>query len=193
VLRMTGVMKMRLRHAARGRTDGLSLVELMVALAIIAALLVAAIPLLQGYQASRNLDLGAQQLTAALRAAADRARTEHYLTLVFFTTASGTYTVQTLSPTGGAVANRCAIPVAGTWSTVETDQLPSGLAVTSASFPSDELLFTCQGMPDDNTGTPYAADQTIVIANSAGSRTIAVRVSGEVACLVAANGSPCTY
>ncbi len=190
---VTGIAGTRRRHAARGREGGLSLVELMVALAIIAVLLVAAIPLLQGYQASRNLDLGAQQLTAALRAAADRARTEHYLTLVSFTTASGTYTVQTLSPAGGAVANRCAIPVAGTWSTVETDQLPSGLTVASASFPSDQLLFTCQGMPDDTTGTPYSTDQTIVIANNAGSRTIAVRASGEVACLAAAGGGPCRY
>lgn len=185
----------RPRTPGSARTDaGLSLIELTVALAIMGLLIVIAIPLLSGYQATRNLDLGGQQLVSDLRAAEDRARTQHYLNLVSFTVASGAYAVQTLSPTGGAVTNRCALPVAGTWFTAENDQLPSGLTVNSTSLTSNQLLFSCQGMPYNSTGgTAYTADQTVVIRNAAGSRTITVRASGEVTCLVTAGGQPCSY
>jgi len=173
---------------------GLSLIELTVALAIMALLIIIAIPLLSGYQASRNLDLGGQQLVSDLRAAEDRARTQHYLSLVSFTTASGAYAVKALSPTGGAVTNRCALPAAGTWSTAENDQLPSGVTVNSTSLTSNQLLFSCLGMPYNSTGgSAYTTDQTVVISNSAGSRTITVRASGEVTCLVTAGGQPCAY
>ncbi|HLJ61971.1 MAG TPA: prepilin-type N-terminal cleavage/methylation domain-containing protein [bacterium] len=173
---------------------GLSLIELTVALAIMALLIIIAIPLLSGYQASRNLDLGGQQLVSDLRAAEDRARTQHYLSLVSFTAASGAYAVEALSPTGGAITNRCALPVSGTWSTAENDLLPSGVTVNSTSLTSNQLLFSCLGMPFNNTGaTAYTTDQTVVISNSAGSRTITVRASGEVTCLVTAGGQPCAY
>jgi prepilin-type N-terminal cleavage/methylation domain-containing protein len=175
-------------------SDGFSLIELIVVLAIIGVLIVAAIPILTGYQASRYLTLGSQQLVSDLRSAEDRARTQHYLILVSFTPASGAYTVQMLSPTGGAVTNRCALPVAGTWSPVENDTLPSGLTVANTSLATNQVLFSCQGMPYNSGGsTAYATDQTVVISNSAGSRTITVRASGEVACLVTAGGQPCSY
>ena len=181
------------RRAGARSTRGFTMIEMVVALAIIGVLMIAAIPLLIGYRASRNLDLGAQQLTADLRAAADRARTEHYLILVSFTPASGAYQVQSLSPTNG-ISGRCALPVAGTWSTVERDHLPSRLTVTSTSLASNELLLSCQGMPYNSTGsTAYTTDQSIVVADSAGSRAVTVRTSGEVACLVTAGGSACKY
>jgi len=180
--------------AGRRRDKGMTMLEMVVALAVLVILVLVAMPFVSGYQAVRNLDLGGQQLMADLRSAAGRARDQHYLILVTFTAGSGAYTIQMLSPASGAIANRCALPVNGTWGTVEQDSLPSGVTVTSTSLGSSQLVFSCQGMPYNNTGgTALTTDQTVVISNSAGSRTVTVRASGEVVCLVTAGGNACAY
>src|SRR5579875_167756 len=119
---------------SRATAGGFTLIEVVVALVLMGILL--ALPSLSGYLASRNLDLGGQQVVADLRAAEDRARTQHVLVRVTFTGGSGTYTVDTWSPTSGQLSDRCNLALlssnGGSWVPAERESLPSGVTVSSA-------------------------------------------------------------
>jgi len=114
--------------------------------------------------------------------------------LVSFTTGSGAYTIQTLCRPRAPSRTAARSPSTAVGPPSSRTRCPSGVTVTSTSLGSKQLVFSCQGMPYNNTGrTALTTDQTVVISDSAGSRTVTVRASGEVVCLVTAGGSSCTY
>jgi|GEM_PF-1381630 prepilin-type N-terminal cleavage/methylation domain-containing protein len=183
---------------SRATAGGFTLIEVVVALVLMGILLVLAIPSLSGYLASRNLDLGGQQVVADLRAAEDRARTQHVLVRVTFTGGSGTYTVDTWSPTSGQLSDRCNLALlssnGGSWVPAERESLPSGVTVSSAPL-VNPLVFSCLGLPYSTAGVAVTTDQTVTIANQAGQRTAVIGVGGQILCVKqpGLQPAPCPY
>ena len=167
------------------RIAGMSMLELVIGLTILGLLIAASIPSLVGYLNLRQLSLADTQVIADLRAAADRARTQHLLVRVTFVGGSGIYIVDTWSPAlGGDRCDASLVPAGqGTWNPAERDRLPPGLTV--ATVPTiNPFVFSCLGTPDDpSTGTsilPAESPLSVTIGNTAGTQTVAVDMGGRV-------------
>jgi type II secretory pathway pseudopilin PulG len=175
----------RRRAAATPPDRGTTMLELSMALVLVAVLIALAMPSLLGYLDARRLSLGDTQLVSDLRGAADRARTQHVLVRLTFTVGSGSYTVETWSPlSGGDRCDPSLLPGGqGTWTMTERDALPPRLAVSAVPV-IDPFVFSCLGTPDDPaTGAPILPAEnplTLTIANGAGTRTVTVDLGGRV-------------
>src|SRR5579875_223295 len=161
---------------SRATAGGVTLIEVVVALVLMGILLVLAIPSLSEY----------------------RARTQHVLVRVTFTGGSGTYTVDTWSPTSGQLSDRCNLALlssnGGSWVPAERESLPSGVTVSSAPL-VNPLVFSCLGLPYSTAGVAVTTDQTVTIANQAGQRTAVIGVGGQILCVKqpGLQPAPCPY
>src|SRR5579875_653333 len=138
------------------------------------------------------------EVVVDLRAAEARARTQHVLVRVTFTGGSGTYTVDTWSPTSGQLSDRCNLALlssnGGSWVPAERESLPSGVTVSSAPL-VNPLVFSCLGLPYSTAGVAVTTDQTVTIANQAGQRTAVIGVGGQILCVKqpGLQPAPCPY
>lgn len=135
----------------RGPASGLSLLEVVVALGVMAVLLALAYSRWQGHMDQQRLRFGAAQVATDLRLARERARAERTPYTVTFAGSSSDYTIERRS--GGFL---------------ERTRLPDG--VTTAA----DLVVTF-----DAFGRPDAA-HTVTVQNPAGVRTASVSASGGI-------------
>lgn len=110
--------------------DGFGLLELLLALAIMAILVAAALPNLQRYLAQRDLQQTARLLSADLRLAQQYAVTQNEAYRLQYTSASAQYTLLRVSD--GTV--------------VKQVDLPATVVITS-TFSSDRAEFAATGAP----------------------------------------------
>lgn len=130
---------------------GLSLLEVVAALAILAILLGLALPSWQRSIAMHSLRYGTEQLATDLREAQERAKAERKSYTVTLTTGSSVYWVRR---SGGGFDHRA--------------ELPRGLAPTT----SVTITFNAFGQPD--------AAYTIQVQNAAGTATIRLSPAGGI-------------
>lgn len=142
-----------LEVCAKG-SDGTSLVELVLALLILAVLLGLAYPSWQRFQAHQSLRYAAAQVATDLREAQERAKAERKAYQVWFTDRSGRYQVQRND--GGFV---------------HVADLPRGVVV---ELVEREVLVTFSAF-----GRPNGAYR-IVLSNPAGSATVTVDPGGGI-------------
>ncbi len=136
------------------RSDrGFTMLELMIAVAIAAILVVAAYTSWRKYSDQQRLRYSVIQVASSLRQGEERAKAERSTYTVTFTASSSTYVIQRVS--GGYLENA---------------QLPTGVTPQA----SDTVTFTQFGVPQNNT--PH----TITLQNSAGTKTASVNAYGAV-------------
>jgi len=132
-------------------SDGTSLVELVLALLILAVLLGLAYPSWQRFQAHQSLRYAAAQVATDLREAQERAKAERKAYQVSFTDRSGRYQVQRND--GGFV---------------HVADLPRGVVVEGGVL----VTFSAFGRPN--------GAYRIVLSNPAGSATVTVDPGGGI-------------
>lgn len=130
---------------------GMSLVELIAALVILAVLLGLAYPSWQRFQAHQSLRYAAAQVATDLREAQERAKAERTTYEATFTGGGGQYQVRRTS--GGFL---------------HLGELPRGVTVSA----SVTVTFNAFGKPDNA--------YTIVLSNPAGSATVSVTGGGGI-------------
>jgi prepilin-type N-terminal cleavage/methylation domain-containing protein len=136
------------------RSDrGFTMLELMIAVAIAAILVVAAYTSWRKYSDQQRLRYSVIQVASSLRQGEERAKAERSTYTVTFTASSSTYVIQRVS--GGYLENA---------------QLPTGVTPQA----SDTVTFTQFGVPQNNT--PH----TITLQNGAGTKTASVNAYGAV-------------
>ncbi|HXF81154.1 MAG TPA: GspH/FimT family pseudopilin [bacterium] len=121
-----------MREGARG----VSALELLIAVAVGAVLVIVVAPALERYQRLRELRQGAQLLLAAVRLAQQQATTlDEEVRLVYAAGPPGRYTVETL---GGAGLHHgelpAAVAVSGTFAATPLRFRPSGAPVAAGEF-----------------------------------------------------------
>ena len=130
---------------------GFTMLELMVATAIVGILLIAAYTSWRKYSDQQRLRYGVIQVASSLRQGEERAKAERSPYTITFTVSSSTYVIQRVS--GGYLENA---------------QMPSGVRAQA----SDTVTFSAFGVPD--------AAHTITLQNGAGTKTATVGAQGAV-------------
>lgn len=143
-------MSRRIRALDRA-ASGLSLLEVIVALGVMAILLTLVYTRWQGYMDRQRLRYGAAQVAADLRLARERAKAERIPYTVTFTGSSPDYTI---ARSGGGF--------------LERTRLPDGVAAV------EDLVVTF-----DAFGRPDSA-RAVTIRNLTGTRTASVSASGGI-------------
>jgi prepilin-type N-terminal cleavage/methylation domain-containing protein len=137
--------------AGRDRQDGLSMLELLIAVAIAAILVGVTYTTWRTYSNQQRLRYAAIQVASGLREAEERAKAERTTYTVAFTSASSTYVIQR---TGGGFTENAA--------------LPAGVSAQA----TDTVTFSPFGVPD--------AAHTITLQNTAGTKTASVDAAGGI-------------
>jgi prepilin-type N-terminal cleavage/methylation domain-containing protein len=137
---------------------GFSLIELVIAAAVMALLMTLAITRWNAYMAQQRIRYGTTQVATDLRHAQERAKAERMQYTVNFTASSGTYSI-VRSDNGFR----------------ENAQLPDGVSPTATRA----IVFSAFGKPiDPVSGNPQA--YTISVRNTAGTGTATVNASGGI-------------
>jgi prepilin-type N-terminal cleavage/methylation domain-containing protein len=135
-------------------TGGFTIIELLVVMALAAALLVVSVTGFNLARSPRLLELGATEMVADLRAVQQRARGERTAYTVTFAIGSGGYTV-----------------VRGDGTVSQVGALPSGVSIAATTWPDHRLTFSSYGNPD-RAGT-------IRLRNRSGERSIRIDPMGR--------------
>jgi prepilin-type N-terminal cleavage/methylation domain-containing protein len=134
-----------------GRERGLTIMELMVVLSLLAVLFTLSVPRWLTYQDKQRLRYGIAQLAANLREGQERAKAERIAYAVAFTAGSSAYTV---SRSGGGFQ--------------ENARLPDGVTATA----TQTVSFTAFGQP--------ASAYTVTIQNATGTASATVSATGGI-------------
>jgi prepilin-type N-terminal cleavage/methylation domain-containing protein len=130
---------------------GLSLLEVVVACALLGVLMALALPRWQGHQQQQRLRYGIAQVAANLRQAQERAKAERIPYTVSFTLGSPVYPI---ARSGGGFT--------------ETAELPAGVTATA----TQTVTFSAFGQP--------ASAYSVTIQSAAGSATATVSSTGGI-------------
>ena len=152
---------------------GFSVLELVVALAIVAVLAGVALPSFIGWQRSNRLSGATTNLMADLEAAKMRAVRENSFVAVLFST--DRYTIFIDNGAGGGVAGDWTRN--GTEALVQERILPSGVAIHMAdlTLANKRVRFSGRGLPLD-----VAAIETIPLENVVDRRNVSLTRLGNV-------------
>lgn len=152
---------------------GFSVLELVVALAIVAILAGVALPSFIGWQQSNRLRGAATNLMADLDAAKMRAVRENSFVAVLFST--DRYTIFVDDGAGGGVAGDWTRN--GTEALVQQRNLPSGVTIPLADLTlvNNRVRFSGRGLPMD-----VAAAETIPLENAVDRRNVSLTRLGNV-------------
>ena len=137
--------------AHRFNERGLSAFELLVAVALIAAMLVAAFTSFRKYNDRQNLKYAVVQVASGLRQGEERAKAERTVYTVAFGAGASTYAIARSS--GGFLEN-------------------ASLPGTVTPQATDTVTFSAFGIPD--------AAHTITLQNAAGAKTVSVDTQGGI-------------
>jgi Tfp pilus assembly protein FimT len=150
-LNHAGFSPANVKHGPDGAACGLSLLETVVALGVMAILLTLVYTRWQGYMDQQRLRYGAAQVASDLRLARERARAERIPYAVTFTGSSPDYTI---ARSGGGF--------------LERTRLPDGVSAVADLV----VTFDAFGQPD--------SAREVTIQNPNGTRTASVSASGGI-------------
>ena len=149
------------------KCDGFTLIELMVAMGVIAILASIATPNVISWMGNAKVSSASRQVLSSIQDARVHSIRVNATTEVEF------------SETGDSYVTRKWNPQSEEWN-LQTHTLPAGVQITSASFSGGRILsYNGRGLPGSTWGS-------VVLANNSG-RTIRVRVNSSGSARIANN------
>jgi type IV fimbrial biogenesis protein FimT len=175
----------------KSRTRGLTLIELMVAVAIIAVMVMIALPSFQSTLSRNRLSGAAESLVQDLHLARSQALGDGCtVTVTFSPGAASSWSYQLTKATSGSGCLNLSCPttpVAGVCSLKSVSGSEySGVSLASTSFASNEVSFD----PVRSTTTAGAAGGEVLLSSSGASDSVKVQLSavGKVSICTSAGG-----
>jgi Tfp pilus assembly protein FimT len=154
---------------------GISIIELMVVIAIVAILGTIAVPGYIGWLPKYRLSTSARDILSDLEYARGTAIKENASVVLKFNAGQDTYTVWI---DDGALGNKDNWNQDADERLIRSRQMPSGVDLAAVSFSNDQVRFNGTGFPE--TGPPAALDGgTITLTNNTGTRIVELRIGGK--------------
>lgn len=159
------------------KDSGISIVEMMTVVAIVAILCAIAVPNYIGWLPKYRLSTAARDVLSDLEYARGAAIKENASVVVVFDTASDSYR---LWVDNGALTNRDNWNQDDDEPTLRSRRTPAGIFITAAAFGGNpQIRFTGNGLPEVQTVPPALGGGSVTLANSQNSRVVALSVGGK--------------
>ncbi len=163
------------------KDSGISLIEVMVVIAMIAILSAIAVPNYIGWLPKYRLSTSARDVLSDLEYARGTAIKENANVIVQFDTVNNAYR---LWVDNGALANKDNWVQDGDEPTLRSRQTSTGISITAADFggnPSGDpqIRFTGNGLPEVPTAPPSLGGGSVILANSKDSQVVVLTVGGK--------------
>lgn len=157
--------------------SGVSIIEVMVVIAMIAILGAIAIPGYIGWLPKYRLSTSARDVLSDLEFARGSAIKANASVVFEFNTDSESYNIWI---DNGALGNRDNWNLDGDERSIRSRQMPAGVDISAVSFTNARVRFNGNGFPETEPDPPAAlGGGTIILSNNTGSWVVELRTGGK--------------
>ncbi len=159
------------------KNSGISIIEVMVVVAIIAILSAIAVPNYISWLPKYRLSASARDILSDLEYARGIAIKNNAHVVFEFDAANDTYNAWV---DNGALGNKKNWNQDVDEGTIRSRQMPADVDISAVSFPNDRVRFSGNGFPETEPDPPAAlGGGTITLTNDMGTRFVELRIGGK--------------